>query len=386
MMIPPRITSACLATGGIKRPWRDRDFHFELAPTLAGGGQLDTDRMVRIDTYGKAAELVLGGMGLRMADAQGGRNKWVLPSALRISNEPWHRLDELWSQTLPPPPVTRDAVDRELAVFLGRYADLYEMIAGPTAAVAHITRHNRKSAVNLSEFNLTRLVEAAYDSAFRTGSDIPIHADQALDCERVLCLMQAVAPRTDDGTPTGHLPALRQTLLSAVLRWRLANHDVSRLDLDATVPANLAMLANMSYQGARNALASSGISTLRGRLNSVAIATWLQHRHGFAPLRECERPEAIATQTALAAFRDMPLPEAFAMLRKTQPVAAPRRDLSDIEQALGQNDRNDSADQTRLWRRYARHLHLCPDSFIVGMAGAISQAPPRLAIALGRAV
>lgn len=368
MMIPPRITSACLATGGIKRPWRDRDFHFELAPILPGGGQLDTDRMVRIDNYGEAAELVLGGMGLRMADAQGGRNKWVLPSALRISNEPWDRLDELWSQTLPPPPVTRDAVNRELAVFLGRYADLYEMIAGPKAAVTYITSHNRKSAVDLSEFNLTRLVEAAYDSAFRTGSDIPIHADQVLDCERVLCLMQAVAPRSNDGTPAGQLPALRQTLLCAVLRWRLANHDVSRLDLEATVPANLAMLAKMSYQGARNALASSGISTLRGRLDSVAISTWLQHRLGFAPLRECERPEAIATQTAIAAFRDMPLTKAFTMLRKTQLATPPPRDLSEIEQALSRGDRQNGADQAGLWRCYARHLRLCPDSLILGLA------------------
>jgi hypothetical protein len=371
-MILPRITSVCLATGGVKRPWRDRDFHFELAPLTPGGGQLDLDRVVRVDTYGEAAELALGGMGLRMADERGGRNKWVLPRALGFTQaEPGTKIDELWSQTLPPAPVTREAVRQELRKFLRLYVDLDNLIAGTGAVVTNIAWYGRRALATAAEqpdFGFARLVEAAYDSAFRTGCDVSLDAAQALDCERALCLMHALGPWTASKGSGPDLPALKQTLLSAALRQRLAGRYVSYLDLEATVPQNLAMLANMSYQGARNALANQGISTLRGKLDCEAICSWLQQRLGFAPWREAERPEAAATQSALTTFRDLPIRQALVRLRKALPDRSPNKQLSDMEETLRDYPSQGNLLINRLWRDYARHLNLCIDTFVVGMA------------------
>ena len=349
-MILRCITSPSPATGGVKRAWRDRDHCFELAPVGNDGGQPDPAHGLRIDNYAEALEWVEKGYAIRMSNGRVGSIKWVKPASLRIEDVPGSALDTLWTPTLPEPPLSRATLAEDVARFLKWQADMVALLASPRAALSLFESQRAPES-----FHLAELAVAAHEAAFRTGRDRPLDAGRVATCEQVLRLVLAMPAGPEGQVGRHRLPALWQTLYAACARYRLSHGDTSLLDFGGTVTENLALLAGISPQAGRNALAAQGISAARGRLEAGLLLEWLQARPAFAPLRECERPQAKATL------------EAVAMWQRLYPGGNMPLTLQEL-------------------REYARAKDLAIDLFLVGIGacerpqwrpGATPQAAPK---------
>jgi hypothetical protein len=362
-----RITRINPASGGIDRPWRSRDHYFELAPVDPSTGASDLARLRQVDSYNEALELVGQGWAIRMGD---GQSQPVLaePTQLCQSHEPYEQLDELWTYTMPAAPFSREALLADLRDFLMRHAAAIRLIAGRSAATAFIgSSAHGPEEIDLGSFELTRLVMAAYVSAFRTGDDRPLRDEDSACIEHLLdMILRPGRHRAGSGAASGaagDFPALRHTIRCAWLRCKIAQGTLDGGELDLPLSESLGAMAGLCYQATRNALGRDKIKVGKGAPSCDDIAAWLQHRRDFHPLRACESPRMPATRAALALLSSRPLESALAEISRQNPDCAP--DGADLERQLIETAR-DGAVPPAIIRDYARAWRLCIDSFVAG--------------------
>ena len=357
-----RISRVNPASGGVDRPWRSRDHYFELAPVHPRTGASDPAQLLRVDSYGEALELVEQGWAIRMGDGQS-RPVLVAPRNLRLSDEPYELLDELWTYTIPAAPFPRGALLADLRDFLMHHAAVIRLIAGRSAAVAFIGSGSAgREEIDLDGFQLTKLVMAAYDSAFRTGDDRPLH-DEDIACIEVL-LELILRPRGHRATSgDGEFPVLRHTIRCAWLRWKIAHGTLVNCELDLPLTESLGAMAGLSYQASRNALTREKLSLAKGTPCCDEIVAWLQRRRDFHPLRECESPRMPATLAALELLASRPLGSALAEISRQNPPCSPN--AADMN-GLMIGAAGGAGAPPAMLRDYARAHRLCIDSFVAG--------------------
>lgn len=355
-------------SGGVDRPWRSRDGAFELAPVDPSTGASDTRQPRRVDNYGEALELVEQGWAIRMSNGAS-PPAMVGPRELRLTDQPYEFLDELWAYSLPAAPFPREALLADLREFLIHHAAAIRLIAGRAAAMAFISSGAPgMEQFNLGGFRLTNVVMAAYDCAFRTGTDRPMKDDDIACMEYLLGMI--LRPRGQRAASSGaaEYPALRHTIRCAWLRWKIAQGTLDDCDLDLPLAESLGAMAGLSYQAARNAFAREKVSLAKGAVCCEEIVAWLQRRRDFHPLREGESPRMPATRAALAVLAAGTVDSAPARIcaQSSSPPPAPfaTGDLAErlIRTAMG-------ADlPPAILRDYARAHRLCIDSFVAGFS------------------
>ena len=359
-----RITRVDPASGGVDRPWRSRDHYYELAPVDPMTGAIDLQHPRRVDNYGEALELVEQGWAIRMGDGKAPA-ALVPPRHLRLSDEPYEFLDELWTYTMPSAPFPREALLADLQEFLIHHAAAIRMIAGRSAAVAFIGAGSPgREQFQLGGFRLTGLVMAAYDSAFRTGGDRPLNDDDIACIEYLLDMILRPRRHRAVSSGAGEYASLRHTIRCAWLRWKIAQGTLDDCELDLPLAESLGAMAGLSYQASRNAMAREKLSTLKGAPSCDDVAAWLERRRDFHPLRACERPGMPATRAALDLFASRPLNKALTEIRRLSSSLPPcPPDSSDLDGLILRASEGAGVPSTML-RDYARAHRLCIDSFV----------------------
>jgi hypothetical protein len=263
----PHIVRIHPVTGRIARPWRGRDHNFQLAATDRPRPGTGRAPALLVDDYAAAVDLVRAGHPIRMYDGSA-RLGFVAPSMLRISLAPCDNPETLWAYALPAPPCTRETLERE------------------ARAAAHLVAARWHQGAD----SLTSLAHAAYDSAFRQGSD------RALSAAGFAATLDVLAGWRAKGRDGGRsCPALRHTLRAAALRAGLVRRELAAVAavLDLPLAAGLGALAGLGYAAARNSLSQAGLRAAVDE-DPAALLNWLDGRRKFAPLREEERRFKVA--------------------------------------------------------------------------------------------
>lgn len=276
-------------TKKIERPWRNRAHHFVLAAPQGG-------REVLTSQYDDAVALIHSGHSIRMSD---GRNQpnLVSPASLTIVQAHEGPVDQLWFYTMPKPRFTREILEKDIRCALASLAYETFCIAGQKAADAFLGTSfdagdisGTIAQVNFNQSNFTRLVLAAYNSAFRVGEDRSLTSDELAQLAVIIGGTFSGAKRRQANPVDEPNSAIRQTMLCAYWRPLICRGNLFDDDLvNSSSITRLAILSSMTESGVRNALAKEKIGLPLKPKDYRTTIEWLQERQGFVPLRENER-------------------------------------------------------------------------------------------------
>jgi transcriptional regulator with XRE-family HTH domain len=190
-----------------------------------------------------------------------------------------------------------------------------------------------REKIDLKRFNITGLVERAYDFAFQTNAYWQFDGD---DWYEICGFSAGVTPHSFEGSQSPWLwdnGRVRHVVDMSIARYELQeNHTISI--------RGLSLLAGMTEAAVRNSLSKEGIQTT-GKPASVENETalkWLSERRGFIPTRANETQEKNREQHISFQLDYHPFPEALSLI--TRDVV--NGDLEPIASATGI-----SADQLR---------------------------------------
>ncbi len=371
-------------SGRVERPWRNRDREFVLGDPAKGDDRHHDAHATKVDNYGEALELVERGFSIRMSDGKAPASL-VTPASLTFVDEPVTTLDELWAFTMPGVPFSFEDVEQDVRKALLVQAGETYWLANPRAADAFIgfpleidgVEHgDQVEQVDLGQFNFARVIKNAYEGAFRVGRG-SLSDEDADELELMIgaitggAARRYLSPANVPGSP------LRQTMLSAYLRWKLSAGALFDNKLDQSAVESLAILADMSEQAVRNSLNKEGLSPVKGKIDYDAVIRWLEQRRDFVPLREDERSEARATWDAIHHLRTQPLPAAFDAVRSRNLRADDHHVLASIEKQIIFAVEQGGAPAPEHLRSYARHLRLAIDTFVLNFGDAVARARGR---------
>jgi hypothetical protein len=371
-------------SGHVERPWRNRNSEFVLGDPARGDIRHHDAHGTKVDNYGEALELVERGFSIRMSDGKAPASL-VTPASLNFVDEPVTTLDELWTFSMPSVPFSREDLEQDLRKALLVQAGEIYWLANSDAADAFIgfpldidgVEHGDQiEQVDLIRFNFARVIQNAYEGAFRTGPH-PLSDEDVDELELMIGAISGGATRRYHSPVDLPGSPLRRTMLSAYLRWKVSEGALFDNKLDRSAVESLAVLADMTEQAVRNSLNKEGLSPVKGKIDYEGIMRWLEQRRDFVPLREDERPEARWTWEAIHLLRTRPLPVAFEEIRTRDLRPKDDHALASVEQkvmeALGRGGTPVQGDL----RAYARHLRLAIDTFVLNFDDAVAQARGR---------
>jgi len=354
------------ANGIVERPWRNRSHQFVLGDPAEGAHKHHDAVAVKVDNYGEALELVERGFSIRMSD---GRNapSLVAPSSLTLSEEPIGCLDELWTYTVPVPPFSKDRVLQELRKTLWAEtckisniagADAAESFCGGIAEDYHYLSYNdgEYEKIDLSKFNITRVVEAAYAYSFTHGAKTFLSEEDADELEIFLELPTSAFTDRFYSPMNNESSAIRMTTEMAYARWQL--REGSGLTIK-----RMAFLARMTENAVRNSLSKLKLKPTDGLIGYDMAHPWLEARRDFLPQREDERLNSYGTWAAINLANQNPLGDGLTEIVATRPDLAKTVNLAaePLSAALGSN-RLPTVSQVR---SFARAMEFNIDTFVV---------------------
>jgi hypothetical protein len=168
---------------------------------------------------------------------------------------------------------------------------------------------NDREKIDLKRFNISRLIDRAYDFAFQTGAYWQFDGD---DWYEICGFSAGVTPHSFEGTQSPWLwddGKVRHVVDMAIARYHLQeNHTISI--------RGLSLLAAMTEAAVRNSLSKEGIQTT-GKPASVESETarkWLSERRGFIPTRTNETQEKNWEQHISFQLDYHPFPEALSLI------------------------------------------------------------------------
>lgn len=373
-----RIQRINSTTGLSERPWRQRDRMFVLGDPAHGSQRHHKENAIFVSSYLEALELVRKGFAIRMSDGRSAPSL-VAPSSLEFIDEPVKQLDDLWTYTMPEPPFSLEAVMLELKQHLRSQAADLGLIANADASSAFIgfpfdpfedgESSEALERIDLSRFNMTRIVTAAYHSAFRpTAESRSISEDDVDELEQIMVGSLARFGRRHGSPLDREGSALQRTILAAYYRWQIADgcfiasepSDGNDGKIDQSVTEAVAALTGMPATAVRNTLSRDGLSLVRSKLDLPALTDWVITRRNFAPLREEETYEGRLAWRIANDLQNLPGPEGFVRARSRVSGASP--DLDEAEAAIIKRSSANEIPTAAELRRYALAMHASPDS------------------------
>lgn len=346
---------------------------FVLGDPAIGEKRHHKSNAIMVSSYSEALELVRKGCSIRMSDGRSPPNL-VSATSLEFIDEPVMRLDHLWNYTVPEAPFSLESVMEELRTHLIAQAADISLIAGEAAASAFIgfewDCHEKamsaesKQKVNLSQFNITRIAQAAYEGAFCPNTCDEISEDEVDELEQIITGSMVRFDRRFSSPLDREGSALQRTLLAAYYRWQISDGCfLAREELDQSATQAIGALTGMPANAVRNALSRDGISLVKSKIDYPSLLNWIVTRRNFAPLRQSEMPEERSTWRVLNHFLNLPLAEAISAARSQTAVETPG--LLALEKVIIQRRlANEIPTQAEL-REYAKALCILPDNFIL---------------------
>lgn len=325
-------------------------------------------------------ELVRQGFAIRMSDGRSAPSL-VAARSLELVDGTVASLDDLWTFTMPEVPFTLETVLEELREHIQSQASDIGCIAGNEAASAFIgfpfdwhedsESREARDRIDLARFNMTRIVTAAWHSAFRPTPASPAISEEDVDeLEQILCgslvrfHRRHGSPLDCDGSP------LQRTILSAYYRWQIIDGCFLPEDAlpdsgrpDHSVTEAIGALTGMPASAVRNTLSRDGLSLVRSKMDREALIEWIVTRRNFAPMRESETWPSRWAWTVAGDLHFAPAGEGFARVReRMQATATP--DLPAAEAAIVTSRAAKAMPTHAELRRYAEALQVSPDSLI----------------------
>ncbi len=369
-----QITRINPKTGNLERPWRNRDHFFVLGDPAIGAVKHHDENAVKVDNYGEALELVQKGHSIRMADGRSSPSL-VTPPSLRIVDEPYSCLDDLWTYTMPELPFSRQELEKDIRRTLVAEAAEISCVANSETARAFIgfdfdldsaDDPDISARIDLSRFNFARVVFNAFESAFRTGAAKLISDEDIDELEIMIGALVASPCRRFSSPVDRRMSPLQQTMQAAYLRWQIAEGVFLIEDkLDQSAVASFSALTGMTDQAVRNSLNKQGISAVKGKIEYRETLRWLENRRQFFPLREDERPNARITWEAIHFFKTLSVPKAFVAVRDRSNALKPGPEMNVSEARIAEHDAAGSIPSPSVLRQYARDLGLNIDTFVM---------------------
>jgi hypothetical protein len=284
-----QVTRLNPVTKRLERPWRTRQHNF----VLTGKG---SKREILVEDYEVALAMVMEGHSIRMSDGRSPPSV-VTPASLTIADANGTAADNLWVYTMPKPVLSREQLEQDIrAALVVMATDIY-WIAGQEAADQFLgvplDIHNIKTAekiLDLSKSPFGRTVIAAYEGAFRIGDSDALPQSDHDKLAIFIGALTSGATRRHPNPADDEKSPLRRTMLTAYWRGLISRGQLFEDNLLNSPPViRLAMLAAMTEQGVRNALAKQGLSLPLNQSDHVKAIRWLERARGFTPLREQER-------------------------------------------------------------------------------------------------
>ena len=346
---------------------------FVLADPAQGAERHHKSNAVMVPSYSEALALVRKGYSIRVSDGRNAANL-VTPGSLQFVDEPVDRLDDLWTYTMPEVPFTLDAVMQELREHLLSQASDIGWIANADAASTFIgfnfdpvdggESREALERVDLERFNISRIVRAAYQSAFRPWPGDEISEDDVDELEQIITGSMVRFHRRHGSPIDQESSALQRTLLAAYYRWQIVDGCfLTRVELNQGATEAIGALTGMPANAVRNALSRDGISLVKSKIDHPALIEWIITRRNFAPLRQCELWEERWTWRVLHQFFHLPLPDAFAEIRTQMRNFS--SDLAAAEQTIADHREAGEMPSEAELRRYAAALGIAPDNLIL---------------------
>ncbi|KHL24101.1 hypothetical protein PK98_15545, partial [Croceibacterium mercuriale] len=330
-------------------------------------------------SYAEALELVQQGFAIRMSDGRSAPSL-VAAGSLELVDGPVASLDDLWTFTMPEVPFTLETVLEELREHIQSQASDIGCIAGDEAASAFLgfpfdwrddsESPEARERIDLACFNMTRIVTAAWHSAFRPTPASPAIAGEDVDeLEQILCASLVRFGRRHGSPLDRDGSALQRTILSAYYRWQIADGCFLPEDAlpdsgrpDHSVTEAIGALTGMPATAVRNTLSRDGLSLVRSKLDRNALIDWIVTRRNFAPLRESETSEGRWAWFVAGDLHFTPGDDGFAKVRQRVHSATP--DLQAKEAAIVARRAAGEMPTHAELRRYAEALQVSPDSLI----------------------
>lgn len=344
-----------------------------LADPAVGAQKHHKDNATMVASYSEALELVRSGYSIRMSDGRSAPTL-VSPASLDLIDEPVNQIDDLWNYTMPEVPFSLDTVMEDLREHILSQASDIGWIADAKAASAFIgfefdptddSESNEALAkIDLERFNITRIVKAAYQSAFRPWPGKEISEEDVDELEQIITGSMVRFSRRHSSPMDREGSALQRTVLAAYYRWQIVDGCFltdEKLDQGATEA--IGALTGMPANAVRNALSRDGISLVKSKIDHPALINWIITRRNFAPLRQSEQLAERWTWRVLHEIIHKPLHEAFAQIRKMIPNAS--ADLDAAEQVILEKRENDQLPSEAELRCYASALGIAPDNLIL---------------------
>ncbi len=284
-----QITRFNPVTKKAERPWRTRQHNF----VLTGNG---SKREILVEDYEVALAMVMEGHSIRMSDGRSPPSV-VTPASLTIADANETAADNLWVYTMPKLVHSREQLEHDIRVTVVVMATDIYWIAGQEAADRFLgvplDIDNIKTAeriLDLSKSTFCRAVIAAYEGAFRIGDARALSQSDHDQLAIFIGALTSGATRRHPNPVDDEKSALRRTMLTAYWRGLISRGELFEDNLLNSPPVSrLAMLAAMTEQGVRNALAKEGLSLPLKQSDQVKAIRWLERARGFTPLREQER-------------------------------------------------------------------------------------------------
>lgn len=346
---------------------------FMLADPTAGAHKHHKDNAIMVASYSEALELVRSGYSIRMSDGRSAPTL-VSPASLELIDQPVEQIDDLWNYTMPEVPFSLETVTKELREHILSQASDIGWIADAEAASAFIgyefdptddsESDEALAQIDLERFNITRIVRAAYQSAFRPWPGREISEEDVDELEQIITGSMVrfgrrhSSPMDREGSP------LQRTVLAAYYRWQIVDGGfLAEETLDQGATEAIGALTGMPANAVRNALSRDGISLVKSKIDYPALVDWIITRRNFAPLRQSEQPAERWTWRALHEILHKPLPEAFVQIRKM--ILNPSADLDPAEQVILAKRESEQLPSEAELRRYASALGIAPDNLIL---------------------
>jgi len=352
---------------------------FVLADPATGAQRHHKSNAVLVPSYSEALELVRQGFAIRMSDGRSAPSL-VAAGSLEFVEGPVGSLDDLWTYTMPEAPFALETVLEELKGHLLSQASDIGWIANAQAASAFIgfefdpvddsESTEALERIDLDRFNMTRIVKAAYHSAFRPTPDSQAISEEDVDeLEQILCGSLVRFQRRHGSPLDRDGSALQRTILSAYYRWQIVDGCFLPEEAlpdsgkpDHSVTEAIGALTGMPAHAVRNTLSRDGLSLVRSKLDREALVEWIVTRRNFAPLREEETDEGRIAWTVAWELRDNPGPEVFASIRSRHHNTLP--DLLAAEEVIVHRRAAGEMPTDAELRRYAVALRASPDTLI----------------------
>ncbi|PBB29206.1 helix-turn-helix transcriptional regulator [Mesorhizobium sp. WSM3882] len=216
-------------------------------------------------------------------------------------------------------PFTKEQLFGELRVILFTQASQVALVRNPKVAMQFLgidvgdwnnqPRADDLAKIDLQQFDITRVLDIAYDFAFQTGAYWRFGDDHGFE---LAAFGAGITPHSFEGSQSPYLSddsKVRHVVDMADARESL------RHEWDITI-RGLALLAGITEPAVRNSLSKDGIQTTGkpAKISADVALSWLGERRGFVPTLVAETQAKNRAGYVKLQLAHCPFPQALAQI------------------------------------------------------------------------